>query len=127
MLNRAEVGPGCISFGCDGLHRCAEPERRRVTLDLLIKPPGDLNRAALGRRAAASAGVSFDAKRRHFLVDLQGRFKILTAVKGSLTQRYVKRHSHARTSREIRRLRRFSSSHLPLRFPHGFRGALPAE
>jgi len=27
----------------DGLHRCAEPERRRVTLDLLIKPPGDLN------------------------------------------------------------------------------------
>ena len=48
-------------------------------------------------------------------------------MRGSLTQRYVKRHGRARTSREIRPLCRFSSPHLPLRFPHGFRGAVPAE
>ena len=46
---------------------------------------------------------------------------------GSLAQRYVKRYSYARKSSELRRLRRFSSPHLPLRFPHGFRGALPTE
>ena len=46
---------------------------------------------------------------------------------GSFTQRYVKRHGYSRKSSGIRHLRRFSSPHLPLRFPHGFRGALPAE
>jgi transposase len=41
---------------------------------------------------------------------------------GSLTQRYVKRHGTARKDAGFRRFRQFSSPHLALRFPHGFRG-----
>jgi hypothetical protein len=42
--------------------------------------------------------------------------------RGSLTQRYVKRHGTVRKVARVRRFRQFSSPHLALRFPHGFRG-----
>jgi site-specific recombinase XerC len=97
----------------DGAGLATEPKAllfqtySRATGQLTGNPLPQANAYAMIQRRAKSGGI-------------------ITHV-GSLTQRYVKRHSHDRKSWEIRRLRRFSSPHLPLRFPHGFRGALPAE